>query len=121
MNLERNFNALKQLPAPGCGFHTSQLSVANLGTIANKPAQEIFESIRQYIPVGSRRLSDREIIETINKAMADYTGGTFTPRPASLVQNGKVALQRIIDQNDFDDEAALWEISPTRQLDKPYE
>ena len=119
--LERYQEALRQIPPPGCGCHTSLLSVANLGAIAGIPAQEIFEDIRQNIPEGSRRIFDREIQDAINKAMADHTGGTFTPRPrpVSIVKNGKEALKNIINQGDISDEADLWECSPYRILNEP--
>ncbi len=119
--LERYQEALKEIPPPVCGCHTSLLSVANLGAIAGISAQEIFEGIRQNIPEGSRRIFNREIQAAINKAMADHIGGTFTPRPRPLstVRNGKEALQNIINQGYISGEADLWECSPYRLWGEP--
>ncbi len=118
---DRYEEALKQIPAPGCGCHTSLLSVANMGAIAGIKPQQIFDDLRQNIPIGSRRISDREIQDAVNKALSDRNGGTFTPkpRPAPVVQDGKAALQRIIGQSDIDNDADLWELSPIRLLDEP--
>ena len=92
--IDRYREVLRHIPPPGCGCHTSLLGVANHGTIAGRPPHEIFEDIRQNIPTGSRRISDREIREAINKALADHNGGPFTPgpRPLPVIQNGKAAL-----------------------------
>jgi len=119
--LERYQEALQQIPPPGCGCHTSLLSVANLGAIAEIPPQEIFEDIRQNIPEGSRRISDREIQDALKKAITERIGETFTPRPrpVSIVKNGKEALQNIINQADISDEADVWECSPFRILNEP--
>jgi hypothetical protein len=121
--LERYQEALEQIPPPGCGCHTSLLSVANLGAIAEIPPQEMFEDIRQNIPEGSRRIPDREIQDAINKARAEYTGDIFIPRPrpVSIVKNGAEALKNIIKQSDINDEADLWECSPYRILNEPEE
>ena len=118
--IDRYREVLRHIPPPGCGCHTSLLGVANHGTIAGRPPQEIFEDIRQNIPTGSRRISDREIREAINKALADHNGGPFTPgpRPVPVIQNGKAALQRIINQGRYSDEADVWEASPIRLLDE---
>lgn len=118
MKSDRYNQALKNLPAPGQGYccHTKILSVANLGVIANVDPQNIFEDIRRNIPEGTRRISDREIKDAINKALADHNAGTFTPkaRPAPIVNDGKEVLQKIIEQSDISEDADLWELSPIR-------
>jgi hypothetical protein len=97
------------------------MSTANLGAIAKLDGDQIHSDIRQAIPAGARRISDREIADAINKALGDHKGGTFTPkpRPEPVVQNGVAALQRIINQGKISHEADLWESSPIRLLDDP--
>ena len=81
----------------------------------------MFSDLRRSIPPGTRRISDREITDAINKALSDHQGGKFTPRPrpAPIVQNGATARQRIIDSAKISDEADLWEASPLRLWDEP--
>lgn len=120
--LERYQDELRNFPIPGGGgAHPHELKVANIGIIAGLSADQIFQDIRRSIPQGSRRISDREISEAVNKAMQDHNGGTFTPRsrPAPLVQNGAAARQRIIDSAKISDEADLWEASPLRLWEEP--
>jgi len=118
---QRYREALRQIPPPGCGCHTFLLSVANLGTIAGIITQDIFGDIRQSIPEGSRRISDREIMDAINKALQDYQGRTFTPKPKPdpVAKDGKAALRGIINQSNITDEADVWEKSPIRLWGKP--
>ena len=67
-------------------------------------------------------MTDREILDAINKAMADYNGGSFIPRPrpAALIKEGAAVLQKIIQQSSIADEADLSEVSQLR-LDWPPE
>ena len=120
--IDRYREVLRHIPPPGCGCHTSLLGVANHGARAGTPPHEIFEDIRRNIPPGSRRISDREIREAINKALADHNGGTFIsqPRPVPIVQNGTAARQQIINQGRYSDEADVWEASPIRLLEEPH-
>jgi hypothetical protein len=119
--LNRYHDALKQIPPPGCGCHISLLSVANLGVLAGLDGDKIFEDIREHIPPGNRKVSDREIQDATKKALADHHKGTFTskPKPAPVVHDGKTALQRIIEQSEISDESVLWELSPIRLYDEP--
>jgi len=118
---ERYYDALKSIPAPGCGCHPALLGTSNLGVLAGLPADAIFQDIRKAIPSGHRRITDREITDAINKALSDHTGGSFIPRPrpAPIVRNGKLALQKIIDQGKISDEVDLWEASPLRLWEEP--
>ena len=119
---ERYHEALKNFPTPGGGgAHPYELKIANLGFIAGLSADQIFQDIRRSAPQGSRRIPDREISEAVNKAMQDHNGGTYTPRPrpAPVVQNGKVALQKIMGQGRIRDDADLWEASPIRLWEEP--
>jgi hypothetical protein len=119
--LDRYYDYLKQILAPGKGLgcHTSLLSVANLGILAGIAPQDIFDDIRCHIPPGLRKVSDREIMDAVNKALADHSTGKFAPkpRPATVVKDGKAALQRIIAQSKISDEADLWELSPIRLVE----
>ncbi|MFH0807598.1 MAG: hypothetical protein V2A57_04210 [Elusimicrobiota bacterium] len=120
--INRYFQALFTIPAPGGnGCHPALLSIANLGTLSGKDPDEIFSDIRQAIPPGTRRVADREIQDAIKKAIADHSGGTYTPqlRPKPVVSDGKSTLQRIIGQAVIDNVADLWEASPIRLLDDP--
>lgn len=121
--LNRYYDRVKQIfpPGHGLGCHTSMLGVANLGVIAGIDPQTIFNDIRNNIPPGARIISNREIQDAINRALADHNAGTFTPKlkPAPVVHDCKTALQRIIEQSDISDEADLWEYSPIRLWGEP--
>ncbi|MBN1664009.1 MAG: hypothetical protein JW943_10455 [Deltaproteobacteria bacterium] len=118
---DRYNEALSRIPPPGCGCHPFLLAVVDYGVIANVDADKIFSDIRQAIPQGARRISDREIMDAINKAFSDHHGGTFTPRPrpAPIFHDGKAALQKIIDQGKINNEVDLWEASPIRLWEAP--
>jgi len=121
---ERYRDRLQNMPAPGGGgCHTAILGCANLGVLAGLAADQIFSDIRQAIPTGTRRITDKEITDATNKALADHNGGTFTqrprPRPAPVVQDGKSALQGIINQAKITTEVDLWESSPIRLWEAP--
>jgi hypothetical protein len=119
--LSRYDDNLKNSRAPGTGCHGWIMSTANLGVFAGLDGERIFEDIRRAIPQGNRRIPDREIQDAIKKALNDHNGGTFTPkpRPEPAVNDGKTALQRIIEQGRYHDEADLWEVSPIRLLGAP--
>jgi hypothetical protein len=115
----------KQIPLPGCGndYHTFILGIANRGVLAKVDPQQIFDDIREHTPPGKRHVSDREIQDAVSKAFTDISTGTFTPKPkpAPVVQDGKAALQKIIEQSNISDAADLWELSPIRLHDEPKE
>jgi hypothetical protein len=119
--LNRYNDALRSIPAPGAGCHPALMGVANLGTFAGLDPEQIYNDIRRSIPTGGRRVPDNEILKTVNKAFQDHQGGTFTPRPRlkPVVNDGKAALQRIIDQAQIEDPVDLWEASPIRLLNDP--
>jgi len=119
--IEKYRDALTKIPPPGCGCHPYLLTVSNYGAIAGLSPDRIISDIRVAIPQGQRQVGDREIWDTINKALADHNGGTFTPRPRPkpIVNDGRKTLQRIIGEAKISDEADLWEASPTRLLDEP--
>jgi hypothetical protein len=114
--LARYREALASIAPPGCGCHRRLLSVANRGVLAEIDPDQMFADIRRAIPLGTRRIPDREIADAIRKALQDHAGGTFTPRPRPqpAVHDGKGALQRIIRQATISDEVDLSERSPVR-------
>jgi prophage regulatory protein len=93
--------------APGGGCHSWIMTTANLGELAGMESQKLQDDIRCSIPTGSRLTSDREINDAISRALQDHNSGTFTPCPGPdpVVQDGKTALHRIIDQGEYSDEA----------------
>ena len=119
--LARYRDAVSNLPPPGCGCHTALLSAANYGALAGIDPQQIHDDLRRSIPPGSRKILDREIQDAISKALGDFNGGTFTPRPrpAPIIKDGAAALQRIIAQAKISDEVDLWEASPIRLMEAP--
>lgn len=116
--IERYRNALEQIPAPGegNGCHTALLGVANLGVISGVDGEKIFEDIRSHIPRGKRLLSNREIADTIKKALSDFNNGTFTPtpKPPTIINDGQAALRKLINESNINHDADLWENSPIR-------
>ena len=123
MNVLTRYNqALRNIPSPGGGgCHTAILGIANLGVMAGLISEAIFQDLRRSIPQGKRQVSEREITDAINKALQDHNADTFTSRPRSkpVVQDGKAALQKIINQGKISDEADLWEASPIRLWEEP--
>lgn len=115
---------LNSLPAPGGnGCHPALLGAATLGLMAGVSAEEIFLNIRDAIPAGKRRISDREIQDALHRAISD----TGAPLPAGerfkshapqkakpVVDDGKAMLQTLIKQSNICDEVDLWELSPHR-------
>lgn len=118
-SLEARYN--EPLPAPGCGYHGDLMSKANLAAILGMDPQDAFNDLRRRTPQGNRSISDREISDAIQKAYREIQSGTFIPRPrpAPVFQDGKAALQRIIEQGTISDEADLWECSPIRLWEAP--
>ncbi|MCX5830532.1 MAG: hypothetical protein NT140_01325 [Deltaproteobacteria bacterium] len=116
--LDRYAETLRNLPPPGVGAncHGRIMAAANYGVMAGLPPERIHDDLLHAIPPGKRRLPSNEIPDAIKRALSDFNGGSFIPRPRSkpIVQDGKKALQGIIDQGEFGDEADLWESSPIR-------
>lgn len=65
-------DALRNIPSPGAGCHPAILGAATLGIISGIDPHQIHNDIRQAIPPGKRRISDREITDAINKALGDH-------------------------------------------------
>lgn len=123
MPVTRYHEALNSIPAPGTGSscHQFLMKVANHGAVMGYSIQQICDDIRANTPDGNRRVTDREIKDTVTKAFNERRNGNFTPWPRSkpIVNDGKKSLQNIIDQAKITDEADLWESSPIRLHDEP--
>jgi hypothetical protein len=120
--LDRYRKKLSTIPPPGRGCHCYIMGVVDLGVKAGLSAERIFQDIRRSIPPGDRKVPDREIVDAINKALADHGKGhcrAHVPNVVPVVQDGKSVLQRIIDQATITDEADLLMASPIRLSDEP--
>ncbi len=116
--------ALKNIPPPGAGCHSSLLSVANLGVLAGVPGSRIAEDIRANIPRGQRQVRAREIEDAVSKAMREVTPLTdqqpqarqFARRPPSPPKlfDGPAYRRKLIDRSAGCTEAEIWEASPCR-------
>ena len=120
--------ALKTTPAPGSGCHPHLLRVANIGIRAGRDRNQIFSDTRQAIPGGRRKVPDREIWDAIEKAEKDnrqtgqYRGPAKAWKPAPPIKRPRIdadALRSKIMAAGSDNEADLWEASPTRLIDRP--
>lgn len=120
-NIDRYLNAVAGLPAPGNGYHGAILGAANLGVSVGLKSERIFSNIREHTLPGTRRIADREIIQAINKAVADRNGGSFKPRqqPKPVVKDGSATLKNIIGQGNIIDDDGLRECSPVPLNDEP--
>lgn len=129
--LENYYQHLSETPAPGGnGCHPALLGNANRAVWAGLTPERIYSDIRNAIPPGSRKVPDREIIAAINKAFADKKQ-TFTLPDGKMhyrykrrnnkpaICDGKIALQKIINQGTVTDEADLCDLSPVRLSDAP--
>jgi hypothetical protein len=112
--LDRYQESLRKRTAPGEGCHGWLLATANYGAVAGLTGDQMFTDLRNAIPQGTRRISDREVNDTIQKALSDHNGGTFTPcpRPEPPVKDMAAALQKIIRRGGIKTEPDLWEASP---------
>ena len=121
ISADRYAEALRSIPAPGTGCHPYLLRVANLGVIAGVNPNQIHSDILQSIPKGNRRVSYREVQDTVQKADRSHSGGTFQPtlRPQPVVRNGKTTFQKIISQSKIHEEVDLWESSPIQIMNDP--
>lgn len=112
--IQKYQQALQNIPTPGDGCHTSLLSVANYGIAAGIDPETIFEDIRGNIPSGARHIPDKEISDAVDKAMSDFNGGTFTPkpRPSPIVKHNLAAWETIRKLAPIKTEADLMASSP---------
>ena len=119
--LDRYQESLRKRTAPGKGCHGWLLATANYGTVAGLTGDQMFTDLRNAIPQGTRRISDREVTDAIMKALSDHNGGTFTPRPRPEppVKDMAAALQKIIRLGGIKTEVDLWESSPIRLWEDP--
>ncbi len=112
---------LKRIPPPGGnGCHTRLLGVANLGVKEGHTPEQVAADLRAGIPIGTRRVSDREILDAVEKAareagqcQTDKT--TWTPCATTTRPRVDAAKLRMkIMALGSPDEADLWESSPVR-------
>lgn len=111
---------LRDFPKPGAGRHQALLAIANLGTMAEIPADQIHSDI--VSAANPHRIPDAEINKAIQKALDDHRGGgsyRIPSKPKPIVKDGAAALQRIIDAGTIDNDADLWEASPIRLYHPP--
>ncbi len=121
--IDKYRDALARTGPAGCGnnTHSHVLRIANCAVKAGIDPNKTFNDTRAAIPPGGRHVSDKEIWDAINKAYSEHNRDSFTStlRQQPIVNNGKTALQRIIEQGTISDEADLWECSPIRLYDEP--
>jgi len=124
--MQRYEDALKQIPQPGSGCHTSLLGVANLGVMAGLSEAELLGDIRANIPTGGRRVPEREILDAIRKAQSECEQGAphhlrrhQTPHKAAKPFDGAAYRHTLINRSLGVSEADLWELSPCRITWKP--
>lgn len=114
---------LASFPAPGSGaYHRHLMGAAALGIITGLHDDDVFADIRQHTPTGSRRVSDREIRETIQNARkstaADSSATPTHPRlPVPMPVDYDAIRESIIKVGggEVDPHGPdLWEASPVR-------
>jgi hypothetical protein len=116
---------LSSIPAPGGGCHPTLLGVANLGVMAGFTPERIFADLRQSIPLGNRRIPDREINDAISRAVLDHGGDALQkyrilPKLEPVTHDGPRVLRNIIRQANTGDESDILDASPIR-IDWPQE
>ena len=79
--------ALQRIPAPGGGgCHPYLMTCANIAAREGRDPEEAIQKIAVSVPKGSRRVSEREIRDTVRKAFHDRLNGvTCMSRPACSV------------------------------------
>lgn len=120
--LDRYKENLTNPRPPGTGCHSWIMSTANLGVMAGLELRRLYDDIRNVIPPGTRRISDREVQDAIRKALADHRGRDYIPRPrpSSILQNAQNALKKIVAQAKITSEMDLWEQSLIRLWEEPH-
>ena len=122
MGVERYRGALASIPPPGQGCHPTLLRVANLGIMAGIDEETLAADIRSAIPEGERRVPDREIRVTVDKAAreAGSEGQVRKIRSApSMPRVDGMKIRNTIIARGSDDEADLWGASPVRLDGEP--
>ena len=87
---------------------TTPADFGSLFTAAN------IADIRGAIIPGKRQITDREVLDSIQKAVTDLRAGKWTPRPrpTPIVKDGRAALQKLIAAGSIHDEETLRKASP---------
>jgi len=94
-----NFDdAIKRIPAPGGGgCHPYLLTCANLGVRDDLGEDEIVSRIQKNIPEGGRTVSEREIRDTVQKAMADSMQN-LRPRHRPKLKSLRMTTQSMLSK-----------------------
>ena len=121
--IDRYNENLSNPVASGAGYHSWEMSTADRGVMAGVAPEQIFADIKRVMLPGKRRITDSIIWNTIKRALADHSKGTFTPRPQPkpIINNSDATLQKIIESAVITTEADLWEDSPVRLTGEPAE
>ncbi|OPY65600.1 MAG: hypothetical protein A4E57_03113 [Syntrophorhabdaceae bacterium PtaU1.Bin034] len=112
------------IPPAGCGngCHGALLGKATLGVIAGLDPQQIFDDLKKATPAGRRHVSDKEILETVNRAIQDYANDATIqtpPKPKPAIDDGPKIRDKLIEQGRGVTEADIWEASPIRLNQAP--
>ena len=118
---------LQRIPAPGGnGCHPHLMRLANLGVCRGLTPEQVFQDIKAAIPQGGRRVPDREILVTIEKAFREKNSGetrrraTWKPHnPVRRPQLDADGLRAKIMAEGSPEEVDLWEVSPVRLDGEP--
>ena len=76
--LDRYQEALRNIPSPDCRCNHYLLAISKYGVMSGWNAEQIFKDVRSVIPMGSRRISDREVTDAVNKALAEHGNPCFS-------------------------------------------
>jgi hypothetical protein len=116
---ERYRIALRDIPSSGGGgCHAALLGVANLGRWAGVNRDRVAQDLGVHVH-GTRKVTDGEIWDAVNKAFDSLPASTQTTTPRPAVDGAKL-LNAIVKRGADFDEAELWEASPVR-IDWPPE
>jgi len=123
----RYIEQLKVLPhSGGGGLHTALLSMANLGALAGLSREQVFADLRANVQ-GTRRVSDAEIRQAINKAFDERgqpgRGGRREPQWQAVVRppiDARKMLDAILQHGADAQEEDLIALSPVKPSEHFY-